>query len=64
MHLILICLHLTHHNVVLKKPMCKKALHQLFEELFSSRRTKNQTVFTKGKQSKVMKKILKTQVCF
>ena len=31
--------------------MCKKAFHQLFEELFSSRGTKNQTVFTKGKQS-------------
>lgn len=36
--------------------MCKKPFHQFCEELFSSRGKKNQTVFTKGKQTKALKK--------
>lgn len=36
--------------------MCKKPFHQLLEELFSSSGKKNQTVFTKGKQTKAFKK--------
>ena len=36
--------------------ICKRPFHQLFEELLTSRGEKNQTVFTKGKQTKAVKK--------
>lgn len=43
----------------LKKLMCKRLFISSLKSFSLPRRTKNQTVFTKGKQSKVMKKFKK-----